>query len=132
MDVKTAEIRYGQWVQVIQDWSNSGLTKRDYCREKGIDEKQFYYYQRRIHSLIAVQVEQQALPDENSSVVLNSAVTDRQTSRPQIVKLQLPGMTSRNSSMICFSMNGIDLAVPENIPTFFLAKILEAASHGSR
>ncbi len=39
MDVKTAEIRYGQWVQVIQDWSNSGLTKRDYCREKGIDEK---------------------------------------------------------------------------------------------
>ena len=29
MDVTTAEIRYRRWVQVIQDWSNSGLSKRD-------------------------------------------------------------------------------------------------------
>ena len=97
-----------QWIQVIQDWSNSGLTKRGYCQGKGIDEKQFYYYQRRIRSLIAAQVEQQALPDGISSVVPDSAVTDRQTSRPQIVKLQLSGMTSRNSSMICFSVNGMN------------------------
>ena len=27
MDGKTVEIRYQQWVQVIQDWSNSGLSK---------------------------------------------------------------------------------------------------------
>ena len=132
MDSKTAEIRYGQWVQVIQDWSNSGLTKRGYCQEKGIDEKQFYYYQHRIRSLIAAQAEQQALPDGISSVVPDSAVTDRRASRPQIVKLQLPGMESGNRSMIRFSVNGMNLAVPENVPAFFLAKLLEAASHGSR
>ena len=39
MDGKTTEIRYQQWIQVIQDWSNSGLSKRDYCRQNGIDEK---------------------------------------------------------------------------------------------
>lgn len=43
MDGKTTEIRYQQGVQVIQNWSNSGLTKSDYWQKKGINEKQFYY-----------------------------------------------------------------------------------------
>lgn len=38
MNGKTMEIRYVKWVQTIQDWSNSGLNKRDYCQSKGIDE----------------------------------------------------------------------------------------------
>ncbi len=42
MDGKTVEIRYQQWVQVIQGWSNSGLSKRDYCQQNGIDEKKLY------------------------------------------------------------------------------------------
>ena len=40
MDAKTAEIRYQRWVQVIQEWSNSGLSNRDYCQQNAIDEKQ--------------------------------------------------------------------------------------------
>lgn len=55
MDVATAEIRYQRWVQVIQDWRNSGLSKRDYCEQHEIDEKQFYSYQRRIRAVIAAQ-----------------------------------------------------------------------------
>ncbi len=51
MDVTTAEIRYQRWVQVIHDWSKSGLSKRDYCQQNAIDEKQFYYYQRRIQGM---------------------------------------------------------------------------------
>ena len=133
MDGKTAEIRYQQWVQVIQAWSTSGLSKRDYCQQKGIDEKQFYYYQRRIRSLIAAHAEQQALPEGNSSVVPGSATSGWQAERPQIVKLQFPGMTpSSSNSMISFSVNGMNFSVPENIPATFLAKLLEAASHGSR
>jgi len=50
MDAKTAEIRYQRWVRVIQDWSKSGLSKWDYCQQNEIDEKQFYYFQRRIRA----------------------------------------------------------------------------------
>lgn len=128
MDGKTAEIRYQQWVQVIQDWGNSGLSKREYCGEKGIDEKQFYYYQRRIRSLIAAQAEHQLLPDGNSSMGLVSCVAGR----PQIVKLQFPSMASSNSATISFSVNGMNFSVSENIPAPFLSKLLEAASSGSR
>ncbi len=130
MDVATAEIRYQRWVQVIQDWSNSGLSKRDYCQQHEIDEKQFYYYQRRIRAVIAAQVEQPVLPEGSSGLAANSV--GQQRNRPQIVKLRFSGMTQVNSSTISFSVNGMNFSVPENIPAPFLAKLLEAVSHGAR
>ena len=130
MDATTAEIRYQRWVQVILDWSNSGLSKRDYCQQNAIDEKQFYYYQRRIRAIIATQAERPALPESSSGLTANSV--GQQSNRPQIVKLQFSGMAQANSSMISFSVNGMNFSVPEAIPASFLAKLLEAASHGSR
>ena len=131
MDAKTAEIRYQRWVQVIQDWSKSGLSKRDYCQQNEIDEKQFYYYQRRIRAIIAAQAEVPALPEGSFSVAAASSV-EPQSNRPQIVKLRFPGTGQANTSMISFSVNGMGFSVPETIPASFLAKLLEAASHGSR
>ena len=130
MDGKTAEVRYQRWVQVIQDWSKSGLSKRDYCQQNAIDEKKFYYYQRRIRAIIATQAERPALPESSSGLAANSV--GQQSNRPQIVKLQFPGMAQANPSTISFSVNGMHFSVPETIPASFLAKLLEAASHGSR
>ena len=130
MDTKTAEIRYQRWVQVIQDWNNSGLSKRDYCQQNAIDEKQFYYYQRRIRAIIATQAERPALPEGSSRLAANSV--GQQSNHPQIVKLRFPEMGQANASMISFSVNGMNFSVPEAIPASFLAKLLEAASHGSR
>ena len=131
MDGKTVEIRYQQWVQVIQDWSNSGLTKRDYCRQNGIDEKKLYYYQRRIRSIIASQREQQAMPEGSSSLSPNAISAGHESGRPQIVKLRFSGMTQADSTLVRFSVNGMNFSVPEDIPPSFLAKLLEAASHGT-
>jgi len=131
MDAKTAEIRYQRWVQVIQDWSKSGLSKRDYCQQNEIDEKQFYYYQRQIRAIIAAQAKVPGLPEDRFSVATASSA-EQQSNRPQIVKLQFPGMGQANASMISFSVNEMRLSVPETIPASFLAKLLEAASHDSR
>lgn len=129
MDSKTAEIRYGKWVQVIQDWSSSGLSKRDYCQGNGIDEKQFYYYQRRIRSIIAEQG--LAATDENPETSLTAISSEKATNKPQIVRLKLPTVEQEISPAISFNVNGMDLAVPENVSTSFLTKLLEAASHAS-
>ena len=131
MDTNTAEIRYQRWVQVIQDWSKSGLSKRDYCQQNEIDEKQFYYYQRRIRAIIAAQGEVPGLPEGSFSVAAASSV-GQHSNRPQIVKLRFPEMAEASASMISFSVNGMSFSVPEAIPASFLAKLLEAASHGSR
>ena len=131
MDGKTVEIRYQQWVQVIQDWSNSGLSKRDYCQQNGIDEKKLYYYQRRIRSIIASQREQQAFPEGGSDLSPVAISAGHESGRPQIVKLLFSGMEQANSTLVSFSVNGMNFSVPENIPSSFLAKLLEAASHGT-
>ena len=130
MDGKTAEVRYQRWVQVIQDWSNSGLSKREYCQLHEINEKTFYYYQRRIRTIIAEQAKQSALPEGSFGVAVCSG--GQQDARPQIVKLRFSGMTQANAPMISFGVNGLSFSVPESIPASFLAKLLEAASHGSR
>ncbi len=132
MDGKTTEIRYQQWVQVIQDWSNSGLSKREYCRQNGIDEKKLYYYQRRIRCIIASQREQQALPESGSGFLPVAISAGHESGRPQIVKLRFSGMAQADSTLVSFSVNGMKFSVPDNIPSPFLAKLLEAASHGTR
>lgn len=131
MDGKTVGIRYQQWVQVIQDWSNSGLSKRDYCQQNGIDEKKLYYYQRRIRSIIASQREQQALPEGSSGFSPVAISAGHESGRPQIVKLRFSGMEQADSTLVSFSVNGMNFSVPENIPSSFLAKLLGAASHGT-
>ena len=132
MDGETTEIRYQQWADIIQDWSNSGLTKRDYCQQNGIDEKRLYYYQRRIRALIAARAAQQALPDSGLGVFPVSASTVKGKERPQIVRLHFPNMTMGDKPMVTFSVNEMTLTVPEDIPAPFLGKLLEAACHGSR
>lgn len=130
MDVSTTKIRYQHWMQVVQDWSDSGLSKHVYCQQNGINEKQFYYYQRRLRKMLAAQAERPALVDGCSDVEESSPV--QQTDPPQIVKLCLPGTSRTNPSTVSFSVNGMDLSVAEDIPTSFLTKLLEAVSHGSR
>ena len=48
MDQQTAEIRQAQWEQIVLEANNSSISKRDWCRQNGISEKAFYYWQRKI------------------------------------------------------------------------------------
>ena len=131
MDIKTTKIRYQKWAETIQNWSSSGLTKRAYCQTNGISEKQFYYYQRRIRSIVADHAEDNLLPVSHGDLLPASgeAESPREAESPQIVRVPLPGMASCQSSMICFGINGVVLSVPENISEAFLSKLLKAAGH---
>ena len=46
MDKTTHEVRLLQWQEIIQAQLASGQSKREWCRENGISEKQFFYWQR--------------------------------------------------------------------------------------
>ena len=48
MDKTTHAVRLQQWSEIIQAQLASGMSKRDWCRENHIPEKQFFYWQRRI------------------------------------------------------------------------------------
>ena len=59
-----------------------------------------------------------------------TAMKEAKTKPPQIVKIPLGNFVFGKT--ISFSLNGANFTVPEDIPTSFLAKLLEAASHGTR
>lgn len=52
MDMITNEVRLSHWAATIQECNNSGLSKRQWCQENDVNEKQFYYWQRRIRNQI--------------------------------------------------------------------------------
>ena len=47
------EYRAQQWAMVVQECRSSGLTNREYCRQRGISEKSFYYWLRKLRSQMA-------------------------------------------------------------------------------
>ena len=44
------EYRAQNWAMLIQECNNSGLTKREFCQQRGISEKSFYYWLRKLRS----------------------------------------------------------------------------------
>ena len=65
------EYRAQTWAMLIQECNNSGLTKREFCQQRGISEKSFYYWLRKLRSHMAetagpqlVQLESASLPDD--------------------------------------------------------------------
>ena len=89
-------------------------------------------YQRRIRSIITSQREQQAFPEGGSDLSPAAISAGHESGRPQIVKLRFSGMEQADSTLVSFSVNGMNFSVPEDIPSSFLAKLLGAASHGTR
>ena len=44
------EYRAQQWAMVVQECAASGLSNREFCRQRGIVEKTFYYWQRKLRT----------------------------------------------------------------------------------
>jgi len=47
------EYRAQNWAMVIQECSNSGLSNREFCRQRGISEKTYYYWLRKLRNRMA-------------------------------------------------------------------------------
>ena len=47
------EYRAQVWTTLIQECNSSGLTKREFCQKRGISEKSFYYWLRKLRSQMA-------------------------------------------------------------------------------
>ncbi len=66
------EYRAQQWAMVVQECATSGLSNREFCKQRGIVEKTFYYWQRKLRTQIIeasapklVQMEPAPVPVQN-------------------------------------------------------------------
>ena len=59
--------RAQNWAMVIQECKASGLTNREFCRQRGISEKSYYYWLRKLRGQMAEAVPQLAPLDPVSA-----------------------------------------------------------------
>ena len=58
MDKTTHQIRREQWTQIINNCLESGQSKKAWCRDNGICEKSFYYWQRILRNEAYIEMKQ--------------------------------------------------------------------------
>ena len=93
------EYRAQTWAMLIQESKTSGLTNKEFCEQRGISEKSFYYWQRKLRSHII------------------------ESSEPQLVPLDQP-VISGDSLDIRF--RGAELKLPANVDIDAVATLLRA------
>ena len=63
MDKITHKVRCEQWTKIIKECLASGMSKTAWCREHGISDKAFFYWQRRLREEAYIStIESSSLP----------------------------------------------------------------------
>ena len=86
MDKITHKVRCEQWTKIIKECLASGMSKTAWCREHGISDKAFFYWQRRLREEAYIStIESSSLP----------AVSVPAESSVDFVELRLPEQSAR-------------------------------------
>ena len=95
------EYRTQNWAMVIQECSNSGLSNREFCRQRGISEKTYYYWLRKLRSQMA-----------------EAAV-------PQLVQLE-PAPALAQDDVLQIQYRGAELKLPAGVDMDAVAALLRS------
>jgi hypothetical protein len=101
MDVQkvTHEIRLQQWIGIIKERRSSGKSVKSWCEEKGISEKSYFYWQRRVREAACQELtayqEQQAAKAEPID-----------TNTPVFAECRIPEDSHAGGTAITIHLNG--------------------------
>ena len=120
MDHATTEIRTEQWRQIVLEANGSSLTKKEFCRQNGIKEKQFYYWQRKIRRQESsrLRLEATLAPVESTSVVSSCSSSSFVTvnlSEPEDTSSLPLSLSSTFQPELMIQMNGVNLFVVSSV-----------------
>ena len=91
------EYRMQSWVEIIRECQESGLSNREFCLQRGISEKTYYYWLRKMRTAATAVIE------------------------PQLVRVDNPVGTEQ---MIEIQYGRTELKLPENVDLKALAAFL--------
>ncbi len=96
------EYRMQSWVEIIRECQESGLSNREFCSQRGISEKTYYYWLRKARTAAATVIE------------------------PQLVRVDNPVGAEQ---MIEIRYGRAELKLPEHVDLKALAAFLNALRH---
>lgn len=59
------EYRMQSWVEIIRECQKSGLSNREFCSQRGISEKTYYYWLRKMRTAATAVIEPQLVRVDN-------------------------------------------------------------------
>ena len=62
------EYRLQSWMEIIRECQESGLSNREFCSQRGISEKTYYYWLRKVRAAAATVIEPQLVRVDNPEV----------------------------------------------------------------
>ena len=62
------EYRLQSWMEIIRECEESGLSNREFCFQRGISEKTYYYWLRKVRAAAATVIEPQLVRLDNPEV----------------------------------------------------------------
>ena len=62
------EYRLQSWTEIIRECQASGLTNKEFCAQRGISEKTYYYWLRKVRTAATAVMEPQLVRLEEGSV----------------------------------------------------------------
>ena len=89
------EVRLANWAGILRARRDSGLTVRCYCREQGINEKTYYYWQRRLRETACERLVSEEMSPQKESPVFAA----------------LPMPRSIDSTSIVIRLNGTEVEI---------------------
>ena len=93
------EYRAQTWAMLIQECKTSGLTNKEFCEQRGISEKSFYYWQRKFREQLL------------------------EATAPQLVQLDPPGVSN---DMLQIQYRGAELKMPAGVDIEAVAMLLRS------
>lgn len=93
--------RAESWAALIQECSASGLSNREFCQQRGISEKSYYYWLRKFRSRIA------------------------EVSAPQLVQLNSAPAIGKGEEL-CIQYRGAELKLPAGVDIDAVSALLRS------
>lgn len=124
------EYRQAHWFGVIQEKQSSGLTTREYCKSAGIKESAYYYWQRRLRKVVALEL--MSHEHESDSVLSSKSIgSPPQTviehptnvAAPQSWTLCTEAPVNNQRSQMTIRIGSCEVQVDETINPDLLAKV---------
>lgn len=112
----TRQLRVQQWLGIIHDRAQSGMTVKDYCIKNGLSRDSFFYWARIIKDQAL-----QELPDRKF-VELPAVCEYDSASKPQAA-------LATDTSSLIININGINITVTETTSSSLLTKTLEVVKN---
>ena len=129
MDRSSYQVRINQWVSIIREQASSHMTKSAWCRENGINLRQFFYWQRKLRNVML----------ESSNNTPSDLIPSKQNV-PAFCELSVPALkqpgtivprdeTSINGSDLIIEINNCRILIGNSVSKKTLSYVIEVLRH---